>query len=117
MLSSVSSIEIEDCTQRNFPIKTFYSEVTGDCYTFYRQGHCITNSAESPTDDSKTSLEKVTDADLGAMYLLFDKALVVRSASSIYFFKINPESGLWEEYRRFDNMRGQIYFIRGNVRI
>jgi hypothetical protein len=51
------------------------------------------------------------------MYLLFDEALVTRSSSSILFFKIDPETGLWKQYHRFDNMRGQIYFIRGNIRI
>lgn len=51
------------------------------------------------------------------MYLLFDQALVVRSSSSILFFKIDDETGLWKEYHRFPKMRGQIYFIRGNIRI
>ena len=51
------------------------------------------------------------------MYLLFDKALVTRSSNSILFFKIDEETGLWMKYKEFDNMRGQIYFIRGNVRI
>jgi hypothetical protein len=51
------------------------------------------------------------------MYLLFDQALVTRSSSSILFFKIDSETGLWTQYMKFDNMRGQIYFIKGNVRI
>ena len=51
------------------------------------------------------------------MYLLFDKALVTRSSNSILFFKIDEETGLWTQYEEFNNMRGQIYFIRGNVRI
>jgi len=37
--------------------------------------------------------EKITDADLGSMYLLFDKALIVRSSSSILFFKPSDETG------------------------
>lgn len=61
--------------------------------------------------------EKITDKDLGNMYLLFDQALVVRSSSSILFFKIDPESGLWEQYKELTDMRGNIYFIKGNIRI
>ena len=51
------------------------------------------------------------------MYLLFDQALVTRSSSSILFFKIDPETGDWTQYHKFEKMRGKIYFIRGNVRI
>jgi hypothetical protein len=54
---------------------------------------------------------------MGDMYLLFDEALVTRSSSSILFFKIDPETGLWTKYHQFDEMRGQIFFIRGNIRI
>ena len=62
-------------------------------------------------------MRKITDNDMGSMYLLFDQALVTRSSSSILFFKIDPETKLWTEYEKFDNMRGQIYFIKGNIRI
>ena len=48
----------------------------------------------------------MTDKDLGNMYLLFDQALVVRSSSSILFFKINPETGKWEMYHEKKDMRG-----------
>ena len=108
---------IMDCTTRNFPIKSFYSEDSGNCYTFYRQGHCITVDPRDADNADKVKLEKITEADLGNMYLLFEKALVTRSSSSILFFKIDPETGLWKQYHKFENMRGQIYFIRGNVRI
>ena len=36
--SEIVETQIENCTTRNFPVKSFYSEVTKDCYTFYRQG-------------------------------------------------------------------------------
>jgi hypothetical protein len=62
-------------------------------------------------------MECITTADLGTMYLLYDQALVVRSSSSILFFKIDKDTGLWKKYHSFEKMRGQIYFIRGNVRI
>jgi len=51
------------------------------------------------------------------MYLLFDQALVTRSSSSILFFKIDEETGLWKRYHILPKTRGQIYFIRGNIRI
>jgi hypothetical protein len=111
----VSEINDKQCTTRNFPIRSFYSSVTGNCLTFYRQGHAFTVSASEPEAECK--VEKITDNDLGNMYLLFDQALCVRSSSSILFFKIDKETGLWKEYERFNDMRGQIYFIKGNVRI
>jgi hypothetical protein len=42
-------------------------------------------------------MEIITDSDLSSMYLLFDKALVVRSSNSILFFKIDEETGLWKQ--------------------
>ena len=104
----------ENCTQINFPLKSFYSPVTNNCYTFYRQGHGFTFNMANTTE---VRMEIITTADLGTMYLLFDQALVVRSSSSILFFKIDKETGLWKEYHKFEKMRGQIYFIRGNIRI
>jgi len=49
--------------------------------------------------------------------MLFDQALVTRSSSSILFFKIDPEKKKWLQYHKFDEMRGQIFFIKGNIRI
>tara|TARA_B110000285_G_C15078108_1_gene591907 strand:+ start:162 stop:1631 length:1470 start_codon:yes stop_codon:yes gene_type:complete len=106
--------EIKDCTPLNFPIKSFYSQHSGDCYTFYRQGHCVTVNTQNP-DQIKT--EKITTDDLGTMYLLFDQALVTRSSSSILFFKIDEETGEWKKFHTLPKTRGQIYFIRGNIRI
>lgn len=51
------------------------------------------------------------------MYLLFEKALVVRSSSSILFFKKDSETGLWYKYYTIPDTRGNIYFIKGNIRI
>ena len=42
---------------------------------------------------------------------------MVRSSSSILFFKIHEETGDWEMYHEMKDMRGNIYFIRGNIRI
>jgi len=92
IISPISEIIIADASFLNFPVKSFYSEVTGNCLTFYRQGYLISESAE---DLASPQLERITTADLGSMYLLFDQALIVRSSSSILFFKIDPETNLW----------------------
>ena len=107
--------EIKDCTPLNFPVKSFYSTHTDKVYTFYRQGQCVTVNSKNPNSDIKT--EKITDDDLGTMYLLFDQALVTRSSSSILFFKIDEETGDWKRYHTLPKTRGQIYFIKGNIRI
>ena len=55
------------------------------------------------------------------MYLINNKALIARSSSRILFFKIysdedDPNIKFWKEYRSL-NVRGFIYFIKGNKRI
>jgi len=80
-----------------------YSRVTGRVTTFFRQGQVVTVNAENIHEHS---CDKITDQDLGSMYLLYEEVLIVRSSGSILFFKIGEESGLWEIYHRIDNMRG-----------
>jgi len=111
----IDQIELdhENCTKLNFPLKSFHSLVTNDCTTFYRQGFCVTTNS----DTMESRYEQITESDLGSMYLLFDEALVTRSSGNIQFFKKGLETGLWKKYAEFKNMRGQIYFIRGNIRI
>ena len=36
LASEIKQVEIKNCTTRNFPVKSFYSEKLKDCYTFYR---------------------------------------------------------------------------------
>ena len=52
----------------------------------------FTVSNENP---SEYRLEKMTDMDLGQMYLVNNKALIARSSSRILFFKIieNEDTG------------------------
>lgn len=61
--------------------------------------------------------EDITDGDFGNMFMLFDRALVVRSSSSILFFKIDEETNKWKQYYCLPHTRGNIFFIRGNIRI
>lgn len=55
--------------------------------------------------------------DLGQMFLVFNQALVARSSTKMMFFKIHPETKKWTNYHIIPNMRGTVFFIRGNVRI
>ena len=48
--------------------------------------------------------------------MLFDQVLVTRSSSNVLCFKL-LKNGQWEMYQKFEKMRGNIFFIRGNVRI
>ena len=65
----------------------------------------------------------MTDMDLGQMYLVYNKALVARSSSSIVFFKkeyvIAPGmegKTTWNQYKILDH-RGFLSFNKGNIRI
>jgi hypothetical protein len=51
------------------------------------------------------------------MFLVFNQALVARSSTKMMFFKIKKETGKWTNYHTIHNMRGTVFFIRGNVRI
>lgn len=41
----------------------------------------------NPDDIGEYKLEQITDKDLGDMYLVYGRALVTRSSSSVLFFK------------------------------
>ena len=94
-------------------MKSFYSSYSEDCYVFYRQGHGFTIKAQTP---ELHQCQKLKINDMGSMYLLFDRALITRSSNSILLFKISEETKRWEQYEKFYDVRGQIYFIKGNVR-
>lgn len=107
-----------ECTKKNFPQKCFYNSLDNMVHVFYRQGHAFNISAE---DSLNTQIEKMTDMDLGQMFLINDRALITRSSSKILFFKQIPnddDEGLleWKLYQVL-NIRGFIFFIKGNIRI
>ena len=106
--------EVQDCTDMNFPMKSFYNEINNQVYTFYRQGNSSTVDVANP---QQVITSKLDIDDMGSMYLLFDRALVTRSSNSIRFFKIDEETGKWVQYQIIENMRGMIYYTKGNVRI
>lgn len=79
-------IDVPESTAINFPQRVFYNAEWDECYTFYRQGQVVT--VQKPGDaDPFGFCEKMTHADLGDMYLAFEKALIVRSSNSILVFK------------------------------
>jgi hypothetical protein len=114
VVSQTTITEVKNCSVTNFPVKSFYSSISNCFYTFYRQGQVVTVNASNP---GEVLQEILPIDDMGSMYLLFEKALIVRSSSSILFFKIDPETSLWTEYNKLPDMRGEIYFIKGNKRI
>lgn len=102
-------------TNNNFPLRSFYSAEHELCYTFYRQGHVVTVDLKNPIKYMLSA--KITDLDLGEMFLVFDRALVVRSSNAILCFKPDEETGRWVQYHKIPKMRGSIFFIKRNVRI
>jgi hypothetical protein len=119
ILGQVQKVSVPNCTQMNFPLRSFYSKVTKDVYTFYRQGHGITVNS---LDTSEFEVQKLPLQDMDSTYLIFDEALMTRSSDSIVFYKLcvhdkDSQEKHWKEYHRLKKMRGQIYFIKGNVRI
>lgn len=62
----------------------------------------------------------MTEADLGQMYLVYNNALMARSSSDVLMFKIDTDEDTgarkWVQYNCIE-IRGFIYYIRGNIRI
>jgi hypothetical protein len=107
-----------ECNSKNFPYKSFYNDEDNVIYSFYRQGQAFTVAADDAMD---VQYEKMTDVDLGQMYLVNNKALIARSSSKVLFFKIfkdeeDPNKKEWKQYNELE-VRGFIYFIKGNKRI
>ena len=64
--------------------------------------------------------EDIVDGELGQMQLVYGKVLIATASSQILFFKqeYDPveEKTSWVEYHSID-VRGNIYYIKGNIRI
>jgi hypothetical protein len=104
-----------DCTSKNFPYKVFANDENNESYIFYRQGQVFT---VNNTDPNEYQFARMTEMDLGQMYLVNNKALIARSSSRILFFKIieDEESGerVWTLYNSLA-IRGFIYCIKANA--
>lgn len=69
---------VMDCSKKNFPYKSFYNDELNEIYSFYRQGF----SYIIPADDGENFIcDRMTDRDLGQMYLVYNSALICRSSS------------------------------------
>lgn len=100
-------------SKKNFPYKCFYNEEENEVYSFYRQGQAIIATQD------KYTVQKMTDLDLGSMFLFKNRALIARASSEVCFFKIKiTEEGekKWEMYTKLP-IRGFLYYIKGNIRI
>jgi len=53
---------VMQCTEKNFPYKSFYNEEKNEIYSFYRQGQAFIIDG---TDCSKYSYDRMTEMDLG----------------------------------------------------
>lgn len=110
-----------ETNSKNFPYKCFYNDEKNEVYLFYRQGQAFTINPNNPCD---YNLNKITDQDLGQMFLYKNSALIVRSSSKILFFKINREvdpltkkiNEIWRIYHTLYE-RGSIFTIKGNQKI
>lgn len=114
--SEITKLELPSSV-KNFPYKCFYNPDMSEIYVFYRQGYSFIIDKEKPTE---YLFDKMTDKDLGQMYLIFNSCLAARSSSKILFFKIEKEEYTdirkWVQYDKIHS-RGFIYYIKGNIRI
>ena len=61
VLSRIRNTVLIDSTILNYPNKTFFNEPDKMLYTFYRQGHALTRSAETEAETKQEKIEGVND--------------------------------------------------------
>lgn len=82
--SGVKMVDVKNSSSINFSLRSFYNQEWDETYTFFRQGQVVTaNFSKS----ENLHFEQMTKADLGDMYLAFERALIVRSSNSVLLFK------------------------------
>ena len=92
-MTGLQKIEI-DSNDKNFPWRSFYNSDENEIYTFYRQGQSYripVLDIEHKFNETKVLpyiYEKIIDKVLGQMYLINNKALIVRCSCQIMFFKL-----------------------------
>ena len=113
VVGKLQNRQMTNCTMKNFPLKSFYDPKLNLAFVFYRQGNALTISTEHI---EKFQKEKITDFDLGELFIWKDKVLIARSSQQILFFKYDfdeeMEVNRWINYHSFES-RG---FISGNKR-
>ena len=95
MIGKVSQ-KTMNCSRKNFPYKCFYNDELDEIYSFYRQGFSFIIKPDKSED---YLFDKMTDMDLGQMYLVYNKALIARSSSEVLFFKLVYDE--FEEVRKW----------------
>lgn len=96
VIESSKASRVLECNNKNFPWKCFYNPEQNEVYSFYRQGQSFrvpVMEVDRPINEDKPpyTFQKITNKDLGQMYLFENKALVARSSSQILFFKLQED--------------------------
>jgi hypothetical protein len=60
-------------------------------HTFYRQGGTVKTHCKDPSDLSHFQYQRITDYDLGAVFVYKCKIMVSRSSEHILFFKLDED--------------------------
>lgn len=117
------AVQGDQYIKSNYLCNCFYNEEVmnsdgerGEIYLFYRQGHTLIINAN---DISKYVVDDITEYELGSMFLIYNTILMVRSQTSLNFYKIEvnqfTEVREWKLYHQLET-RGFIDFTPGNIR-
>jgi hypothetical protein len=124
-VTDIIVVDVKSDTTKNYPVACFYSEVSEDVLTFYRLGQYVTCSTN---DVSNNRLEKILfknefAMEVGQIYMIYGKCLLVQSSRGMIFFQIEKTDkdslmyGKWAQYDIIEDLRGQIFHIKGNIRV
>jgi len=79
----------------NYLYRSFYNDThinedgsKGEIYLFYRQGHSVIINANNMSD---YLIDIITEYELGTMYFVYNRLIMVRSEQSLNFYKIEPD--------------------------
>ena len=98
-MQDLVNLQIEDCTGKNFPQKTFFDSSKKTIFSFYRQGYAIFIDETQP---DQCYIQKIISQAIGETQLYKNEVLIVRSSHKIFFLKMsaNEDTGLdeWHIY-------------------
>ena len=90
----------------NFPQQSYYDSFQQNVNCFYRQGNCITVDLKNYSTEGFKE-QKMTNLDLGQLFLYQNEVLITRSSQQILFFrrmydkKENVKN--WQQYHSFQS--------------
>ena len=75
----------------------------------------------NPDKPGEFSCDRVTEMDLGEMFLIYNKVLVARSSREVFFFKLEVDEEdetkrVWVNYHTIKKA-AFLSYMKGNVRI